>query len=206
MIPGRTRIAAVHEDEDWLPDPWGRPSGVGRFEGANMKNSVDSDSGASTLVVGVGNLLMGDDGIGVRVAQALEGAELPPGVRAVDAGTGGVTLIGLLEEADQVILIDAADMGKPPGTCAVFSPEEVRSLKKDSRLSLHHADLLGLLDLMRTLSMRVPVVRVVGVQPESVEWRDRLSATLQNKLPEVMARVRAEVRRMAGKGGALCTK
>jgi Ni,Fe-hydrogenase maturation factor len=59
---------------------------------------------------------------------------------------------------------------------------------------------------MRTLAMRMPKVRVVGVQPESVEWRDRLSRTVQNKLPEVMALVRAEVHRMAGKEGALCTK
>ena len=160
----------------------------------------------STLVLGVGNLLMGDDGIGVHVAQALERTELPPGVKVVDAGAGGVTLIGLLEEADNVILIDAANMGKPAGTCVVFSPEEVRGLKRDSRLSLHHTDLLGLLDLMRALSMHVPKVRVVGVQPESVEWRDRLSRTVLDKLPEVMALVMAEVHRMAGKEGALCMK
>jgi hydrogenase maturation protease len=171
-----------------------------------VERQEKSQKAKSILLLGVGNLLMGDDGVGVRVAQALEGADLPPGVRVVDAGTGGVTLIGLMEEADNVILIDAADMGKPPGACAVFSPEDVRSLKRDSRLSLHHADLLGLLDLMRTLAMRMPKVRVVGVQPESVEWRDRLSRTVQNKLPEVMALVRAEVHRMAGKEGALCTK
>ena len=62
-----------------------------------MRDVVKSASPKSVLVLGVGNPLMGDDGIGVHVAQALERTELPPGVQVMDAGTGGVTLIALME-------------------------------------------------------------------------------------------------------------
>jgi hydrogenase maturation protease len=107
-----------------------------------------------------------------------------------------------MEDADCVILIDAADMGRPPGTCAVFSPGEVQSLKKDHRFSLHHADLLGLLELMRKVYHTVPAVRVVAVQPERVQWRDRLSDTIKAKIPEIVSLVRAEIHSVGERLGA----
>ncbi len=147
----------------------------------------------SILVLGVGSLLMGDDGVGVRVAHALEHAHLPRNVQVVDGGMGGITLIGLMEDADGVVLVDAADMGKPPGTCVVFSPDEVRSVKKTHPFSLHHTDLLGLLDLMKKLEMRIPAVRVIGVQPERVEWTDVLSKTIADRIPQIVSLVKNEI-------------
>ena len=150
----------------------------------------------SILVLGVGNLLMGDDGVGIHVVRELERMSWPPNVRVEDGGMGGVTLISLWEETDYVVLIDAADMGKRAGACAVFSPEQVRSVKKDHRLSLHHADVLGLLDLMKSVSLKVPTVRIIGVQPERIEWRDQLSETVQCKIPEIVSLVKEEIRRI----------
>jgi len=166
-----------------------------------------SSNSKTILVLGVGNLLMGDDGVGIHVVRELEGMKWPPNVRIEDGGMGGVTLISLWEDADYVILIDAADMRKPAGACVVFSPEDVRSVKKDDRFSLHHTDLLGLLDLMRTVSLKTPLVRVIGVQPQEIEWRDQLSETVRCKIPAIISLVQEEIAKI-GQGGGLgkCTK
>lgn len=161
-----------------------------------MEYSPKAHNPDEILILGVGNLLMGDDGVGIHVAGALVEMDLPPGVRVEDGGMGGVSLLNLWEDVENVILIDAADMGMPPGTCVAFSPEEVRSVKEDLRLSLHHADVLSLLTLMKTLAMKAPTIRVVGVQPERIGWLERLSEPLQRSMPAILALVKAELARL----------
>jgi hydrogenase maturation protease len=75
-----------------------------------------------TLVLGLGNVLMGDEGIGVYVVRELEKLPLPPDVECLDGGTGGFTLLEPLESADRIILIDAANDGNPIGTVTRTTP------------------------------------------------------------------------------------
>jgi len=75
-----------------------------------------------TLVLGLGNVIMGDEGIGVHVVRALEKHPLPPGVECLDGGTGGFILLEPLQNADRVILIDAAADENPPGTVTRTTP------------------------------------------------------------------------------------
>ena len=69
-----------------------------------------------TLVLGLGNVIMGDEGVGVHVVRAIEEHTLPAGVECLDGGTGGFILLEPLESADRIILVDAAVDGNPPGT------------------------------------------------------------------------------------------
>ena len=76
---------------------------------------MDTDA-KKTLVLGLGNVIMGDEGVGVHVVRALEKHTLPPNVECLDGGTGGFVLLEPLQNAGHIILIDATDDGNPPGT------------------------------------------------------------------------------------------
>ena len=101
------------------------------------------------LILGVGNPMMGDDGFGIAMVEELAREDLPDGVEVVDGGTGGLGLVSLIEEAERVLILDTADMGKPPGTVIEFAPDQVRNMASDRQVSLHQTDLLGTLGLMQ---------------------------------------------------------
>ena len=145
-------------------------------------------------VLGIGNLLYGDDGFGPRAAQALAHEELPEGVDVIDAGSIGVDLIDYLTEYRRVIIVDAADMGLEPGTLRVFAPDEVRSLKKGAPLSLHSTDILGVVELGRTLGKKLADITVIAVQPQLLAPGEALSEKAAAAIPEAVERVRSLLR------------
>jgi len=145
----------------------------------------------ATAVLGVGNILYGDDGFGPRVAQALAGEDLAEGVDVIDAGAIGVDLLDYLTEYHRVIIIDAADMGLEPGALRVFTPDEVRSLKKGSPLSLHSSDILGVVELGAALDRPLAEITVIAVQPELLAPADHLSEKAAAAIPEAVERVKS---------------
>jgi hydrogenase maturation protease len=98
-----------------------------------------------TLVLGLGNVLMGDEGIGVYVVRALETHTLPAGVECLDGGTGGFTLLEPLENADRIILIDAASEGNPIGAITRTTPRFSRDYPPT--LTAHDVGMKDLLDM-----------------------------------------------------------
>ena len=99
----------------------------------------------TTLVLGLGNVLMGDEGIGVYVVRELEKHALPAGVECLDGGTGGFTLLEPLENADRIILIDAASDGNPIGTITRTTPRFSRDYPPT--LTAHDVGIKDLLDI-----------------------------------------------------------
>ena len=148
------------------------------------------------LILGVGNPMMRDDGFGTVVVRELLEEPLPEGVEAIDGGTAGIGLVGIIEEADRVVVLDAADMGKPAGTVVEFGPEEVRSKAAQQQLSLHQSDLLGTLRLMSELGA-CPPVTIIAVQPAAVGYGEGLSDEVKRTLPDVLRLVRAQIARVA---------
>jgi hydrogenase maturation protease len=110
-----------------------------------MKNNSESNAPLKTLVLGLGNILMGDEGIGVYTVQALEQHQLPPNVVCLDGGTGGFTLLEPLQEADRIILIDAAADGNPIGTVTRTTPRFSRDYPPT--LTAHDIGMKDLLDM-----------------------------------------------------------
>jgi hydrogenase maturation protease len=98
-----------------------------------------------TLVLGLGNVLMGDEGIGVHVVRALEQHSLPEGVECLDGGTGGFTLLEPLQHADRIVLIDAAADGNAPGTVTRTTPRFSRDYPPT--LTAHDVGVKDLLDV-----------------------------------------------------------
>jgi hydrogenase maturation protease len=99
----------------------------------------------TTLVLGLGNLIMGDEGVGVHVVRAIEKHPLPENVKCLDGGTGGFTLLEPLQSAARVILIDAANDGNPPGTVTRTTPRFSRDYPPT--LTAHDIGVKDLLDV-----------------------------------------------------------
>ncbi len=97
-----------------------------------------------TLVLGLGNVIMGDEGVGVHVVRELEKHTMPAGVECLDGGTGGFILLEPLQNADRIILIDAASDGNPPGTVTRTTPRFSRDYPPT--LTAHDIGVKDLLD------------------------------------------------------------
>ena len=141
------------------------------------------------LVLGVGNLLVGDEGVGVHAIQALQEMEWPEHVDLLDGGTGGFHLLGHLSGYPRIILIDATRDGNPPGTVAAFEPR----LPSDFPPSLGAHD-IGLKDLISALALTGPIpdMTVVTVSIEELKPMEMsLSPEVEAAVPEVCARVRS---------------
>ncbi len=148
-------------------------------------------------IIGVGNPLMGDDGAGTALVELLGRRELPPGVEVVDGGTGGVTLLGLMEGAAGVVLVDAADMGRPVGAVVRLTGEEAALSACSAPLSLHQAGVAGALALGRELAI-LPRLVLFLVQGERVAPGQGLSPPVEAALDSLADRVIAEARLLLG--------
>jgi hydrogenase maturation protease len=110
-----------------------------------VTNNPEAANQKKTLVLGLGNVLMGDEGIGVHVVRALEKHTLPAGVECLDGGTGGFVLLEPLQNADRIILIDAAADGNPLGTVTRTTPRFSRDYPPT--LTAHDIGVKDLLDV-----------------------------------------------------------
>lgn len=150
-----------------------------------------SDGGA--CVIGLGNPLLGDDGLGLAALERLRGGRELGGVTLVDGGTWGMTLLPAIEAADPLVLLDAIDVGAEPGTVVVLErPDLPRFLSL--KLSPHQIDLrevLALAELRGTLPARTVAL---GLQPASFEPGSPLSPALADRVELLVALARDRLR------------
>jgi hydrogenase maturation protease len=152
------------------------------------------------LVAGVGNLLRGDDGFGVEVARALMDRTLPPGVRVVETGIGGIHLVQeMLTPTDALLVIDAVDLGRPPGTVLVIQPEviDVHAFapmeRYDALADMHYAKPERAFMLAKALGVLPGRFLMVGCQPVDAE---RLGEGLSPEVTVAVTVAVAEVERI----------
>ena len=148
------------------------------------------------LVMGVGNVLMGDEGVGVHAVRQLERRQWPAHVSLLDGGTGGFHLLSHLGGCDVLVLIDATLDGRPPGTVSVIEPRYASDFPK--ALSAHDIGLKDLVDSAAILGM-MPEVRLVTISVGSLQPMEMaMSPEVEASLPEVVATVSGLVARLAG--------
>jgi hydrogenase maturation protease len=146
------------------------------------------------LVLGLGNPLMADEGIGCRIIERfLTQVDKYPDIDFIDAGTGGMSLLHLIADRRKVILIDCAYMGTKPGTIKRFTPNDVKSIKKLAHQSLHEVDILKVLDLSRQLGQYPDEIIIFGIEPEEIKPKQKLSEILAKKLDDYTAAVSKEL-------------
>jgi hydrogenase maturation protease len=150
----------------------------------------------SVLVLGLGNPLRGDDGVGPRVIEELSRRDLPEGATALDAGTGGLDLLHVLEGWERAVIIDAADVGREPGQFARFTPGEARLVDSEDATSLHNAGLAEVLALAEAIGQPLPELVIFGVQPEKIGWGEGLSPVVEAVLPDLVNAVLEEINKL----------
>jgi hydrogenase maturation protease len=152
-----------------------------------------------TVVLGLGNPLMADDGLGLLALERLRAEwDMPPGVTLADGGTWVMMLLPMIEEADALLLLDAIRAGQAPGTLTELGREELPRYFAH-KLSPHQIDLrevLALTELRGTMPARVVAI---GVEPERVELCTALSPVVEARMDEV---IHAAVERLAAWGHA----
>ncbi len=149
------------------------------------------------LVLGLGNVLLGDDGLGAAAVARIERRyRVPPGVRLEDGGTLGLSLLGLLAESERVILVDAIRTGSAPGTLVRIDGEEVADAVRE-RLSPHQIGVADLLDAARLIDCYPATVTLLGLVPEAIGLSVARSSAVDASLDEL---VEAIVREVQGLG------
>jgi hydrogenase maturation protease len=166
-----------------------------------------SRDGAGVVVIGVGNVLLGDDGAGVRVVETLralarsDANALPPGTRLVDGGTLGLDLLGQLEGAAGLVLVDAMDTGRTPGTVSVLRGGATG--RADGRPGPGRRAGVGqLLAAARALGSLPPHPVLVGIQVADVSVGLELSSEVAAVVADVAGIVCREARALARGGPA----
>ena len=151
----------------------------------------------STVVLGLGNPLMGDDGLGLAVLDRLrEEWDLPDAVELVDGGTWGMTLLPLIEDADRLVLIDAIRTGAPAGTVVELERAHLPRYLSH-KLSPHQIDLKEVLALAELRGTLPAETVAIGAEPGEVVLSTALTAPLEDAVDPVLLAV---VARLAGWG------
>ncbi|MEW6232828.1 MAG: HyaD/HybD family hydrogenase maturation endopeptidase [Chloroflexota bacterium] len=145
-----------------------------------------------TLILGLGNILLQDEGVGVRVVEAMRDVPTPPGVDLLDGGTAGLSLLELMEGYDRVIVVDAVEAGAEPGAIFKFRPEDLAAMPNVQLTSFHQVGLMDVLQLAESVGQR-PEVVIIGVQPASLNWGTDLTPQLKDTVPRVIGFVLREI-------------
>ena len=148
----------------------------------------------AVLVLGLGNVLLGDDGLGAAaVARVEREYRVPPDVHLEDGGTLGLSLLGLIAESDHVILVDAVRADGPPGTLVRLEGADVCDAVRD-RLSPHQVGVADLLDAARLIDRYPATVRLLGLVPDAIDLAVIRSRIVDERLDELVAAIVREVR------------
>jgi hydrogenase maturation protease len=149
-------------------------------------NSTDifGDKSDKILVLGIGNYLMGDEGVGVHIVQEMERMNLPEYVDVLDGGTGGFFLMNVFDDYGKVIFLDATMDGKKGGTIALLKPKFAADFPK--ALSVHD---VGLKDMVEALylqdklpELHLITISVEGIQPMTIE----MTKNVKNSIPKAI--------------------
>lgn len=137
-------------------------------------------------VIGLGNPLMADDGLGVKVLELLVSRRFEPPVEFVDGGTWGMNLLPWIEESDRVLFIDAVDLGEKPGTVICLRGLDFPRCRV-LRISPHQVDLREVLSVAELRGRLPREVVLLGAQPEVVRLEPGLSSSVAAAIPELTA-------------------
>ncbi len=140
----------------------------------------------SVLILGVGNILLSDEGLGVRVVERLKESYIfPENVKLLDGGTLGIDLLYFLEGLERLIIVDAIMGGGPPGTSYKFSGDEVKAYFT-GKVSAHELGIQEVLGIAQLTGKYPKEVVVVGMEPESLEISLELSQTIRDNLEKLV--------------------
>lgn len=140
------------------------------------------------LIIGIGNVLMKDEGIGIHAIHKLveKNFILSPEIEIIDGGTMGLGILEYMKDKNMIIIIDAVDFKQAPGTIYKFNFNSIKNYKKHPEYSMHQIDILDTINILHTLYNHFPDIIVIGMQPFDISFGLQLSEVAQNKLDELL--------------------
>lgn len=146
-------------------------------------------------VLGLGNILLSDDGVGVHVARSLAmNPGSPQGLRALDGGAPGFCLLNALTQSDSLLIVDAAQLGEQPGAMRLLEEQELHDhVSRSDRMFAHEAGLADLLTLAKREGWAPKHLALLGVQPQLVDWGEALSEKVAQAVPAACRKVTEKV-------------
>jgi hydrogenase maturation protease len=162
------------------------------------KNPFDPLNAVDVMILGIGCILFSDEGFGVRVVEKLQRLyEFPDNVLLVDGGVLGVNLLGVISNADHLIVVDAIRNKGKPGDLYRLAGDQIPQRIR-AKNSLHQVDFLEALTLCQALD-KVPETVIIGVEPEDIETLSLdLTASVQSRINPIIDMVLAELKRFGG--------
>jgi hydrogenase maturation protease len=158
-----------------------------------MKTDVNNTN-RKILIMGAGNLLLRDEGVGVHVVWQMQTMKVPLNVQIVDCGTSVLDFIPIIEEAERLIVIDTLKGGGKPGTIYKLEDKDVSEFNR-MLTSVHEVSLMQSLDMMALTITRRPSVTIIGVEPKDINWGMELSDEVRSGIPAIIEIVLEETRR-----------
>ena len=144
-----------------------------------------------TVIIGIGNILLKDDGVGVHVIKQLENENLPSTIELVDGGTSTLDTVSYFLEYNKVIIVDCLKAGYKSGTIYKINPEEIKNYKTEN-LSIHEVQILDVVKMANMLG-KFPEVVIFGIEPEEICLDTEMTESIKKKIPEVMKYIKAEL-------------
>ncbi|MDD4169822.1 MAG: HyaD/HybD family hydrogenase maturation endopeptidase [Desulfotomaculaceae bacterium] len=152
----------------------------------------DSEEEKRIVILGVGNLLLGDEGVGIHAINELKNESFSPSVKIIDGGTAGIDLLFWLEDADYVIIIDCIEANAEPGSILRLQADELLLNAPGQISSLHDISLQEMLFIAKKLGKLPPTI-IYGVQPKNITLSDQLSPAVHRSLPRLLQLIRQEI-------------
>jgi hydrogenase maturation protease len=142
-------------------------------------------------ILGVGNLVRQDEGLGIHLLQALQNKlppVLPAGIELLDGGTGGLILLDYVESAEKLLILDAVAAGREPGEIVIWQKEEIPYFIAP-KMTVHQVSLAEVLHWAKFRGKYPQDIVVVGIQPKCLDWGTKLSEEVRNSLPAALHEV-----------------
>jgi hydrogenase maturation protease len=168
---------------------------------------VEKTLDKSTLILGLGNVLLSDEGFGVHVVKRLQGLSLPVGVKVVEGGVGGYNLLGYFKDIERLLVVDAMILDSRPGELVLFQPGPNFKDAGQNALSFHQTGIMELVQMWNLLGNE-PEVFFLVTRPEKLEPGLTLSPSLEKAVqPAVQMILKLCQNRFTGleRSAELCT-
>jgi hydrogenase maturation protease len=144
-------------------------------------------------IIGCGNLLLGDEGVGVHLIEYLKKQPLPEDIELIDGACGGFDLLPHFDDAQQVVIVDAIKADGKPGDIYKFTPDDFQT-DSSPKTSLHDITLKDLFQIIKKMGP-LPQITIFGVQPKVIEWGMELSEDVAKVLPRLSELVIKEIKK-----------
>ena len=139
-------------------------------------------------LLGIGNILMQDEGVGVHVVRYIQEHYHTPGLEIVDGGTAGLSLLPYIEARERLLVVDAVDFDQEPGYIGILRQDAIPAFF-GTKASLHHLGLMDVLAAARLLDQAPQEICLIGIQPHTLALGLELTEVLQAKMPALIASV-----------------